>query len=460
MTKNKRRSKSRYSRSEDLSSFKQKDPRETSFNPEDKLLRTSGSGSGACASGQPRVWFLNVVFVCPRPAVAFVALGGVVGICKLAPLRQAGHHVLQLSADDSVVALALSALLVGGISKGGVWRCLGDPSWWGELVLVWPRELEVSLDGGVRQQAAGLRRGVAEDHHGGQLSSVTSQDLLLHVLGLIHGGRLVCWVSFPLLRSQRLTQRRRRSRLALTRGGAGQTLCICRLLSGDLRRGGDGVFKEEGRVEAAVSDARGSASVDRWGLGVQDAELLIKFLRYLTGELNQVAAVEFSISPVKPGREFNSRRDFSGVTFVESRRWRVSVPLPVRACSNFDSINQHKPLVHLPGDLHTWSHVEICTSYCSHPHLLQREETGKSWQTADPPSCNRTWQGHIFIWCHSMVLLCTHGHTQQHWTNHIPEGHPNKCQYFCTSWGKQGSMIGPAGCRRGHCGSRTPPEDP
>lgn len=251
----------------------------------------------------------------PRPAVAFVALGGGGGICKLAPLGQAGHHVLQLSADEGVAALALSALLVGGISNVGVWRCLGDPSWRGQLVLVWPRELRVSLDGGVRQRAAGLRRGVAQDH---QLSSVASQDLLRHALG-----GLVCWVSFPSLRSQRLTQRRRRSRLALTTGGAGQTRPICWLLSGDLRRGGGGVLKEEGRVEAAVSDARGSASVDRRGLGVQDAELLIKFLRYLTGKLNQVAAVEFSIRPVEPGGEFNSRRDFSGATLAGRRRRRV-----------------------------------------------------------------------------------------------------------------------------------------
>lgn len=85
------------------------------------------------------------------------------------------------------------------------------------------------------------------------------------------------------------------------------------------------MLKEEGRVEAAVSDARGPASVDRRGLGVQDAELLIKFLRYLAGELNQVAAVEFSISPVEPGGEFNSGRDFSGVTSAEWRRWRVPV---------------------------------------------------------------------------------------------------------------------------------------
>lgn len=89
------------------------------------------------------------------------------------------------------------------------------------------------------------------------------------------------------------------------------------------------MFKK-GRVEAAVSDAWGSASVDRRGLGVKDAELLIKLLRYLTRELNQVAAVEFTVSPVEPGRGFNSRRDFSGIawnriTLVESRRWRVPV---------------------------------------------------------------------------------------------------------------------------------------
>lgn len=121
------------------------------------------------ASGQPRVRLLNVVFVRPLPAAAFMALSRVVGICRLAPLRQAGHHVLQLGADDGVVALALPARPVQGVS---------EPSRRGELVLVrvevGPREQEVSLDGGVRQRAAGVRRGVAEDRHGGQQSGISS----------------------------------------------------------------------------------------------------------------------------------------------------------------------------------------------------------------------------------------------------------------------------------------------
>lgn len=80
------------------------------------------------------------------------------------------------------------------------------------------------------------------------------------------------------------------------------------------------MFEEEGRVEAPVSDARGSAGADGRGLGVQDAELLVKLLRYLTRKLHQVAAVELPVSPVEPGGEFKS-----GVTSGESRRRREPV---------------------------------------------------------------------------------------------------------------------------------------
>lgn len=354
----------------------------------------------------------------PLPTEAFLALRRLGGTCELVPLGQAAHHVLQLGADGGVVALALPARLVGGISKGGFWRRLAGLPWRGRLVLAhgevrW-RQLKVCLGEGVCQRAAGLCRGM--DGHGGQLSSVTSQDLLLHALRLIHGWWLGCWVSFVLLRSQRFSQTRHRYGLAPASGGAGQTQGICRLLPVHLRRGGDrGFEEEEGRVEAVVSDAWESASVDRWRLGVQDAELLIKLLRYLTRKLDKVAAVEFSISPVEPAQEGKSTTNMTLVELLrppeESRGRCVCVcenQSPIRTCSNFMSINQHKPLVNLPSDPHTWPHVVIGTSYGSHPHLLQREEeTEQTWQTAHPPSSNQTWQGHIFIGCHSM-LLCTH----------------------------------------------------
>lgn len=116
------------------------------------------------------------------------------------------------------------------------------------------------------------------------------------------------------------------------------------------------MFKEEGRVQAAISDARGSASVDRRGLGVQDAELLVKFLRYLTGKLDDVAAVEFSIGPVEPAQEGDLT---TNPTLAELLRpsgttaLACASPLPVGACRDFNSVNQHKPLVHPPGDPHT-----------------------------------------------------------------------------------------------------------
>lgn len=49
-------------------------------------------------------------------------------------------------------------------------------------------------------------------------------------------------------------------------------------------------------------------------------------------------------------------------------------PSPIRPCGDFVAIDEQKPLVNLPRDPHARAHVEIGTSYGSHPHLLQREE--------------------------------------------------------------------------------------
>lgn len=209
------------------------------------------------ASGQPRVCFLNVVFVRPLPTEALMAPRRLGGVGELVPLGQAAHHVLQPGADDGVVALALS---VGGISPGGFWRRLAGPPWRGRLLSARLRELRVGLGDGVCQRAAGLRRGV--EGHGGQPSSATSQDLLLRALRLVRGRRCGCWVSFGSLRSRRFTQTEHRDGRVPTSGGAGQTQRFCRFLSGDLRRGGERGFEQEGGVEAVVSDAWESAGVD------------------------------------------------------------------------------------------------------------------------------------------------------------------------------------------------------
>lgn len=172
------------------------------------------------------------------------------GVGELLPLGQAAHHVLQLGADEGVAALALPA---GGISEGGLCRRRAGLRWRGRLPLVHgqvrERELKVGVGGGVRQRAAGLRRGVCG--HGGQLSSVTTRELLL--LRLIPGRRLGCWVSPALLRGRGPTQARHRPGVAPTGGGAGQARGTCGFLPGGLR----------GRAEAVVSVARESASADR-----------------------------------------------------------------------------------------------------------------------------------------------------------------------------------------------------
>lgn len=234
----------------------------------------------------------------PTGAVAALGrLGGIVG--ELVRLGQAAHHVLQPGADNGVVALALPVRLVGGVSGAGLW------SSGGRLLLALAegrlRELKVGLGEGVWQRAAGLRRRV--HGHGGRLSSVPSQDLLLHALRLIRGRRFGCRVSTLLLQSQRFARTRHRYDPAPASGGAGQTRGVCRFACGDLWRGGDRGFEEQRRVQAVVWDPWEPASVDRRRLGVQDAELLVEFLCYLTGKLNKVAAVEFPISPVEPAQD-------------------------------------------------------------------------------------------------------------------------------------------------------------
>lgn len=223
----------------------------------------------------------------PLLTVGFLALRRLGGIGELVRLGQAAHHVLQPGADAGVVALA------GGTWKGGPWGGLADLPRQGRRLLardeVRLRELKVGLGGGVRQRAAGLRRGV--DGRGGQPSSLTGRGLRL-----IRGRRLGCWVGLVLLRIQRFPQRRHGDGRAAAGGGAGQT----QGRSGDLRGGGGERGLEE---EAVVPGAWESAlSVDGRGLGVQDAELLVKLLGDLTRELNQVAAVEFSVSPVEPAQ--------------------------------------------------------------------------------------------------------------------------------------------------------------
>lgn len=53
-------------------------------------------------------------------------------------------------------------------------------------------------------------------------------------------------------------------------------------------------------IDAAVADARWSTSVYGQRLGIEDAKLLVKLLRYLARKLDQVAAVQFAVSPVEP----------------------------------------------------------------------------------------------------------------------------------------------------------------
>lgn len=62
------------------------------------------------------------------------------------------------------------------------------------------------------------------------------------------------------------------------------------------------MFDAEVVKNAAVPDALRPAGVYGLGLGVQDAEFLVELLRYLTGELDKVAAVQFAVRPVKPGK--------------------------------------------------------------------------------------------------------------------------------------------------------------
>lgn len=217
-----------------------------------------------------------------RPA-GFLALRRRGPVSEPGPGGQAAHHVLQLGTDDGVVVLALPAQHGGGIPNGGFGRRLAEPPWQGRLgvvrVQVGQRELKVGLGGGV------------DGRGGGQLSSAPSQDLLL--------GR---WVGSVLLRSESLPETRLRSRLAPPGGGAGQTQAPCRRPSEHLWGGGERGLEEEGRVEAVVAAAWESAAraADGARLGVQDAELLVKLLRYLPRKLNQVAAVDFPISPVEP----------------------------------------------------------------------------------------------------------------------------------------------------------------
>ncbi len=63
------------------------------------------------------------------------------------------------------------------------------------------------------------------------------------------------------------------------------------------------MFEEERLVDAAVSDTCRSSSVNRQRLCIEDAELLVKFLCYLTRKLDEVAAVQSAISPVEPAQE-------------------------------------------------------------------------------------------------------------------------------------------------------------
>lgn len=63
------------------------------------------------------------------------------------------------------------------------------------------------------------------------------------------------------------------------------------------------MFDDKLLINPAATDTWRSTWVYRQRLGVEDAELLIKFLCYLTWKLNQVATVQLAISPVKPEQE-------------------------------------------------------------------------------------------------------------------------------------------------------------
>lgn len=63
------------------------------------------------------------------------------------------------------------------------------------------------------------------------------------------------------------------------------------------------MFDGEVLIDGTVTDTWRSAGVNGQRLGVKDSELLVKFLCNLTRELNQVAAVQFAISPVEPEQE-------------------------------------------------------------------------------------------------------------------------------------------------------------
>lgn len=176
------------------------------------------------------------------------------------------------------------------------WAC-----WRGEVGAL--RELEVSLGVAVCHRAAGLSGGVAGNYAGGHgrffckricretASGAASQDLLLLSPVLIYSGGLGHWHGFISNWSGGFTRGLDSYGSGHAGGGAGQTQWLCRPLSGRMRGGGDHMFEEQWVIYATVPHTLRPSGVYWKRLGVEDAELLIEFLCYLTGELDQVAAV-------------------------------------------------------------------------------------------------------------------------------------------------------------------------
>ncbi|TNN67320.1 hypothetical protein EYF80_022427 [Liparis tanakae] len=257
---------------------------------EDRLVYASGSRPCGVdkQSGVP-------LTVCACP------LGHVGDVRQLPPLGQGGGHALQLGADGGVVALALSGQLVeGGVLQGAIWRGRGRraPSGRGDRRRrdpVWHRarrrnEVGAQRDLGVgssvvaRHRPAGLSGGVAGD--GRRLF------LRRRICGNTSGGGAAGQdVVFDVAVGQRVGLRAVRSR-----GSArGQGGCVWGLAAGRAGQSGgtrgDRVFQQDVFVDGAVPRARGPSGAHGQRLGVEDAELLVKLLRYLTGKLDEVAGV-------------------------------------------------------------------------------------------------------------------------------------------------------------------------
>lgn len=66
--------------------------------------------------------------------------------------------------------------------------------------------------------------------------------------------------------------------------------------------------------DATAPNTRRPTSVDWQRLGVEDAELLIKLLSYLTRKLNQIAAIQFTIGPVESEKRYQKYKD--GFTLI------------------------------------------------------------------------------------------------------------------------------------------------